>query len=506
MDRRTSTVPMDFEWANKTGDTDPTSPFMQLPRNNMANMNNTARKRNHNSVLESPTRIDQPNANYPRLRDPANQPFYFNNPPSPQKPLPPNPGLAHVHNSSAWDTRTPTKEVEFSSGGETPNTPDVGADSEATPETGARPGRLNRMLSSPSKGGRGSPSKSRRESLFGNFFNFNSSPRPSSQSVKADHYSRNGEKRITKKRHQKGVNREAVQQNMESDSEDDGGRSRRRRERERGSKKDRQDRDRDQDDEDNNTDKKRPEVPATPAIPRGSTIASVFSFIENHPGLPHILSFYAQFLLNLFLVFSAMYIMWSGWSAVTHEVDIQAQRAQTEVMIEIAKCARDWEENGCGHKYPPPSLKQLCGNWAACKERDARKVARASVSAKTFAMIFNSFVEEIGYKAMLFTSLVLITIFVISNYAFSTYRSTHAPRPPPQYDPYMHPPATPQRYPSQGFIDQQGFFTPYTSFHASQPNLALEPAPSGGVDAATGAGAEQKKAPVGRTINWGIVR
>jgi hypothetical protein len=32
--------------------------------------------------------------------------------------------------------------------------------------------------------------------------------------------------------------------------------------------------------------------------------------------------------------------------------------------------------------------------------RDAKKVARASVTAKTFAKIFNSFVEEFSYKSM----------------------------------------------------------------------------------------------------------
>jgi hypothetical protein len=81
-------------------------------------------------------------------------------------------------------------------------------------------------------------------------------------------------------------------------------------------------------------------------------------------------------------------------------VDMQSEHRIAEVMIEIAKCHKDYLDNGCGLERPPPSLKDVCANWEGCMKRDARKVARASVSAKTFAMIFNSFVEEIGYKAM----------------------------------------------------------------------------------------------------------
>ena len=49
------------------------------------------------------------------------------------------------------------------------------------------------------------------------------------------------------------------------------------------------------------------------------------------------------------------------------------------------------------------------------------------------------------------------------------------------HDNFMHPPATPQRYPSGGYLDQQGYYTPYTTMnqHPSQSQLGLEPAPSG---------------------------
>jgi hypothetical protein len=54
--------------------------------------------------------------------------------------------------------------------------------------------------------------------------------------------------------------------------------------------------------------------------------------------------------------------------------------------------------------------------------KDPFVVARAKISAHTLAEIFNSFVEPISYKTMIFVCLLLITIIVGSNIGFGIGR------------------------------------------------------------------------------------
>jgi hypothetical protein len=85
----------------------------------------------------------------------------------------------------------------------------------------------------------------------------------------------------------------------------------------------------------------------------------------------------------------------------------------------------------------------------------------------------------------LFTAILIFGSFIISNFAFGLFRnkatSMAHQHPSFSHDNFMHPPATPQRYPSGGYLDQQGYYTPYTTMnqHPSQSQLGLEPAPSG---------------------------
>jgi hypothetical protein len=131
-----------------------------------------------------------------------------------------------------------------------------------------------------------------------------------------------------------------------------------------------------------------------------STIGSVFGFIETHPDLPHILSFYAQLLLNFFLVFFFIYIIYSFWSTIRSDVDKKSEEAVAEIMVEMASCAKSYTENRCDPKTRAPALEVVCNNWEKCMTKDPYAVGRARVSAHTFAEIFNSFIEPISYKAM----------------------------------------------------------------------------------------------------------
>lgn len=129
-------------------------------------------------------------------------------------------------------------------------------------------------------------------------------------------------------------------------------------------------------------------------------VASLFGFIETHPNLPHILSFYAQLLLNVFIVFFIIFIVYSFWSTIRSDVDKKSEEAITEILAEMAVCAQNYRENRCDKDIRVPALETVCNNWERCMNKDPRTVGRARVSAHTFAEIFNSFIEPISYKAM----------------------------------------------------------------------------------------------------------
>lgn len=129
-------------------------------------------------------------------------------------------------------------------------------------------------------------------------------------------------------------------------------------------------------------------------------LASLFTFIEHHPNLPHILSFYAQLALNIFLVLAIIYGIYTFWSTIRADVDKKAEEAELDVLAAISACAHEYRENGCAAERRVPALEAPCANWRRCMDRDAKGVGRARVSAHTFAEIFNSFIEPISIKAM----------------------------------------------------------------------------------------------------------
>lgn len=137
-----------------------------------------------------------------------------------------------------------------------------------------------------------------------------------------------------------------------------------------------------------------------------SFIPSLFTYLESHPNLPHVLSYYAQFLLNVFLVFFFIYIIYSFWSTIRSDVDKKSEVVAAETLAEMAACAHQFVENRCDRATRVPAMESVCDSWERCMNKDPSSVGRARVSAHTFAEIFNSFVEPISYKAMVSTYLV----------------------------------------------------------------------------------------------------
>lgn len=129
-------------------------------------------------------------------------------------------------------------------------------------------------------------------------------------------------------------------------------------------------------------------------------LASIFDYIESHPNLPNVLSFYAQLGVNMFIAGLTIFGIYTFWMTIQSDVDKASEDQRGIVLNEIALCAKNFVDNQCGSDRRVPALKEVCENWEHCMNRDPDRIGRARVSATTFAQIFNSFIEPISYKAM----------------------------------------------------------------------------------------------------------
>ncbi|KAF1999610.1 hypothetical protein P154DRAFT_523161 [Amniculicola lignicola CBS 123094] len=461
---RGSTTPMEFEYENKTGPIDSKSPFTTAFPSHAAKKRKLDRfgtaagtapgeqelisgpifgQTGPHSVLDSPLKNGFSAQNRMQLREPNSQPYYF---PQTQtnKPLPSTP--SRVQDPKIWGLRTPTSTADFSSGGETPETPARNDDSEAaTPDT-----QMSRKMGQLMDGDRMQPIK-RRESFFRSLFSSSPSPtKEKSKEASSKLWSKKAENRVMKRRSKKS--KQPLSPEYDSDNNGQLARS-----------------------YDGPSDQQH--VAARPA-----TVGDVLSWVEAHPHLPGVMMYWVSFAVNSMIAGFFLYIVYWAWSAVMSDVDVEAQKTINEIMVEIAFCHKEWKANNCDPKMRVPALEDLCGNWEKCMSRDAQKVARARVTATTFAKIFNAFVEEFSYKSMIFTACIVFGGFNLSNWAFGVMRTKaesfqHAQPPLQRHDSNTYPsmPATPQRFPSGGFIEhggQPGYFTPYGSVNQSMVQQA----------------------------------
>ncbi|RMY01464.1 hypothetical protein D0868_08475 [Hortaea werneckii] len=477
MSRGIHETPMDFEYYNGTGPIDGRSPFAQVSQNQQRfppSMSSTKKRMYGEADVEmgdAPVELTGGTADSYRGFDSPSKPR--SNHPSPSKPLPPTPA---AYNAMFSTPRKMHNDFEDSSAGETPKSPEQNMDSDATPDYNAnrtdqrRPlGPLGGPVTLPTTAGaersspiKDKPSALRRDSWMVRVKNKLYSP-GRGEVPRADH-SHAMDRRIEKRR-KREVDRKVSRKRRHSVSSSEG----------------------------DNEDSTLPISPRKssrqhnhpqpsedqPASKEPFWLRKVFKFIGDHPTVPHILSFYAQFAFNVLLLSGVVYLFYSFWSAIQGDVDKKAHEAMADIMAEMAACANDFTVNKCERATRMPALETKCEFWGRCMSRDPTRVARARVSAHTFAEIFNSFVEPISYKAMLFTSALIFGSFFFGNLAFNIFRRpdsppNYAPPPPPQGSYFQQPPPpTPHR----SFSGPGDGFYAGTPWH--QPPVGLEPAPSG---------------------------
>ncbi|RJE21685.1 Nuclear envelope protein Brr6 [Aspergillus sclerotialis] len=359
------------------------------------------KKRPHN-VFDSPEKKPLPS-----LREPNSQPFLFSQSQSQQPPSTPK----SIFGQPAF--MTPRKfDVDFSSGAENVSSPD-NADNEDTPDQ--------------------TPKSSKRNSLFGMYGRFAPSP-GRGEIPRLNHYSNALARRIQKRRRRD----KALGQRIQMDSDDESDRPSSREEQPAG--------------------KKQGKTPTA----RSSSCSDFFSLLEAHPNVPGILSWWAQLVVNLSLFSLAVYVVFGFVSAIRSEFDQAAEEASDSILAEMATCAKSYVDNKCAGGGRLPALETVCENWERCMNRDPAKIGRAKVSAHTMAIIINSFIDPISWKAIMFFLATISTVTVVSNWSFRSFRNRlnqqhEYHHPPPSYPP---PPQTPHHQtihtPALGyFTDQQ---------------------------------------------------
>lgn len=503
MSNRYNATPMDWEFQNGTGPIDYQSPFAKVGMNNpripppstpsgtksalpcwlRGNGGTNAKAAGSHSSFNSPARPQQSTAGASR-RD------------SPNKPLPPVP---------AWNSlyTTPRKiqhEMDDSSAGETPKSPERYDDSEAgTPVdvmASARKGlgklpsksapvlpTVGTLNMSPSKEmgrdrERERQSPSRRESLFGRIKNKFASP--GRGEIPRGDIAHGKEVRVRKQKSRE-AGRQLARQRRYSVSDS-------------GS--------------DVEADESEMSIVPKSVSPRKTSgryrypppderqplpsptephfISKLFKFIGDHPTVPQILIFWAQMLFNLFCLCLMGYILYGFLTAIQGDVDKKAFEASADVIAEIKQCAKDYTLNKCDPATRAPALTDICNVWAKCAARDPAKIARARVSAQSFAEILNAFMDALSYKTIVVTCAIVFGSMFFSNVAFNRLRNM-ASAPPPPWTTQYAPPPTPQRQ----FSGQDGgFYGGGTPWHNAP---GLEPQPSGGFAQIDGRGSPVRK-------------
>lgn len=474
---------MDFEFQNGTGPLDGRSPFAQLSQNaqRLPPSMSAAKTRTYDDEDVEMLDVSELNVGFQGSYNAFNSPSKSRNtqPPSPSKPLPPPPAF----NALFSTPRKTQMEIDDSSAGETPKSPEQNRDSDATPEhtnPSNRQTALSRLaVSMPTAAGaqRSSPTKEkphpvRRDSWMMKVKKLYS---PGRGEVPRADQSYAADKRVEKRSKRSNDGRVLRKRRRRSVSSSEG-----------------------------DDDSERPTATSPRKIsgnhhnpfPESQTagrepfwLTKLFTFIGQHPTVPHILSFYAQLAFNIFLLTGCAYLCYCFWSAIQGDVDKKAHEAMADIMAEMTACAEEFTKNKCAKNERMPALETVCEQWNKCMHRDPAQVGRARVSAHTFAEIFNSFVEPISYKAMAFSFILVFGCFAVSNFAFGLFRKTesqdHSFWQTSHYQ--QAPPPTPQR----SFSGPEGGFYAGTPWH--QPPRGLEPQPSGAYGQIEGRGSPVRR-------------
>ena len=310
---------------------------------------------------------------FPTLREPNNQPYYFSDAPAPS----PSP-----FRTPSFTTPRKAFDIDFSSPPDN-SSPLAPTDNDDTPDAKPMPVEFK---SSPAK-----PEK-KRNSLFGLYGRLAASP--GKGEISKPHRDA-----IVRRIHKKRRRAQEFDRQLMLGRQDslDGG------------------------DDESTPSGTEPEH-QKPVAEETGRLAWLFNLIHRYPDAPSIMAKYLQLVFNALILLTGLYIFWSFYGAIQADVDRASEETMAEVLSEMAQCSKNYVENRCAADTRLPALETVCSNWELCMNRDPSAVKRASLSARTFAEILNSFVDLISWKSIFVFALFFVLGLVVNNATFSFYR------------------------------------------------------------------------------------
>ncbi|KAF9573684.1 Ca(2+)-dependent cysteine protease [Mortierella alpina] len=142
--------------------------------------------------------------------------------------------------------------------------------------------------------------------------------------------------------------------------------------------------------------------------------------------LPFILSGYVQVAMNAAFAMAMVYIAASFIIGIQSEVSMNANVVLEEENKRQEICRHRWESFDCNNLVNPVGDKLTwCAEARKCMDSTPNLPGRASVAAKTFGLIVDSFVHAISFKTMAFVIVVLFGGLYVSNNTLSSYRNSY---------------------------------------------------------------------------------
>ncbi|KAK5938936.1 hypothetical protein PMZ80_009128 [Knufia obscura] len=389
--------PMDYQWQTSRP-VDPSSPFHKFamanekkrktdPKSIFSNLPNLTSEKGTHSAYNSPGK-----GNFPSLREPNGKPYFFSSPP---KDMP-----TSQYREPSFTTPRKGYDLDFSSGPE--SSPMAPTEDEETPN--AKP-----LPAIPTE---------RKKSKRNSFFSFYGKWTPKSGKGEIPKTSDAITKRVHKRRRQaQTFEKQLAKARRESEDSSE------------------------EDDDPRTTNKKQKKTQQP--VQEVGWMTSLFAFIHTYPDAPSIIAKYLQVFFNAAILFGCLYMFYSFYATIRADINNASEDAMQEILSEMTACSKHYIDNRCGADNRLPALEQVCANWELCMNRDPNAVKRASLSAHTFAEIFNSFVEPISLKTMLFMFLFVAAALFTNNAGFTFLRRSVEPhngyrQPSGQYG--QHPP------------------------------------------------------------------
>lgn len=138
------------------------------------------------------------------------------------------------------------------------------------------------------------------------------------------------------------------------------------------------------------------------------------------PTTPGLLALYLQVGFNLAMVAALIYAIAMFYLTIRNDVNLKVEEYSVDIIDQIAKCSFEYLRNGCEPSKRVPAIEAACQQWERCMQRDPKEVGRAKVSAETFGVIIEAFLNPIGLKSMLFLIGVFAGSFLLVNAVFAS--------------------------------------------------------------------------------------